>query len=451
MIPLGGPVLTAAEMRAAEAASGVALDVLMERAGAALAEAVWRFGGGQPVLVLCGPGNNGGDGYVAARLLAERGLPVRLAASAPPATELARNAAAAWRRDVEDVIGAEPAPVIVDALFGTGLSRPLTAELRASLHRLVSSATLTIAADLPSGVGTDDGGDLGMARADITLGFAAAKPAHLLQPSAAGCGRVLIADIGCPVASRTEVLRRPVLAAPGPADHKYTRGMVAVVPGEMAGAASLGVTAAARIAGYTVFCGKGDAPHSVVRRGFEKMLADPKLGGLLIGPGLADTTENRARLDAALASPLPLILDAGALGLVTSMRLRRHAATIVTPHEGEFGRLFGERTGSKLERARQAAAESGAVVILKGSDTVIASPDGRAAIAPMASPWLATAGTGDVLAGIASGLLARLHDPHDAACAAVWLHAEAARRAGPALIADDLAAHLPAALAACAR
>jgi ADP-dependent NAD(P)H-hydrate dehydratase / NAD(P)H-hydrate epimerase len=448
--PLGGPVLTAAEMCAAELACGAPLDVLMDRAGEALAEAVWRFGSGAPVLVLCGPGNNGGDGYVAARLLRERGIDVRVVASGEPRTDLAKVARARWPGAVTTIWESEPAPVMLDAVFGTGLTRALDSELGTALWTLYALSDLIIAADVPSGVGSDDGAVLGAIPADITIALAAAKPAHLLQPAAALCGRVFVADIGCPVSSEASVLPQPSLPAPGPEDHKYSRGMVAVVAGEMGGAATLAVTAAARCAGYTVLVGEGDAPASVIRRGFEATISDPKLGVMLIGPGLSDTAANRARLEAALASNVPLVLDAGALGLVTPQELRRTAATIVTPHAGEFDRLFDVGDIDKLTRARAAAVESGAVVVFKGSDTVIATPSGEAILAPAASPWLASAGTGDVLAGIVAAMLARGLAPMKAASAAVWLHGDAARRAGAGLIADDLAGHLPAALAACA-
>ncbi|UVO53875.1 NAD(P)H-hydrate epimerase [Sphingomonas sp. SUN039] len=451
MRPLGGPVLTAAEMRAAELGCGVPLDELMERAGRALAEAALRFGGGAPVLVLCGPGNNGGDGYVAARVLAERGITVRVAALAPPKTDLASGARAAWSGDIEVLDLAHPAPIVVDALFGTGLTRPLDAMWREPLVRFRGAARFVIAADLPSGVGADDGTDFGAVSADLTLAFGTAKPAHLLQPTATLCGRVIITDIGVLAPSRTKVLRKPFLSAPSASDHKYTRGMVAVVASDMAGAATLGATAAAHLAGYTVLCGKGEAPASVVRRGFEATLADPKLGAMLIGPGLSDTPANRIKLDAALASQVPLVIDAGALGLVTPGQLQRQAPTILTPHEGEVVRLFGRLDGSKIDRARIAAERSGATVIYKGSDTVIASPDGRVTLAPPASPWLATAGTGDVLAGIATAMLGRGLLPHEAASAAVWLHGDAASRAGAGFIADDLCRHIPAALSAATR
>lgn len=448
MTPLSGFVLTAAEMRDAETASPLALSEMMERAGAALADAAARFGNGAPVLVLCGPGNNGGDGYVAARYLSDRGIAVSVAATGGPKTELANAARARWAKPVGDIADAEPAPVLIDALFGTGLARPLEGSIAAQLKRL--RGAFVIAADLPSGLGADDGSDLGAIPADITIAFAAAKPAHLLQPAAAKCGRVLIADIGISTKSRAHVLMRPVLAAPGPHDHKYMRGMVAIVPGDMPGAATLGTTAAARIAGYIVLCGKGDAPACVVRRGFEATLADAHLNAMLLGPGLADRPPNRAKLAAALASHVPLVLDAGAFAMITPGQLsERRATTILTPHAGEFDRLFEASNHSKIDRARDAATRARATIVFKGPDTVIASPCGQVTLAPAASSWLASAGTGDVLAGIVAGLLARGLDPHAAAAAGVWLHGEAARTAGPALIADDLPAHLPQAIAAC--
>lgn len=450
MRALSGPVLTAAQMRAAEIDCGVPLSELMERAGAALAEAAWRFGAGAPVLVLCGPGNNGGDGYVAARVLAAQGAEVAVAMSGPPTTDLARAAAEKWRGPVRALTDASPAPALIDALFGTGMKRGLAPDIAMPLHRLSDAAHFVIAADLPSGLSTDDGRDLGAAQADLTVAMGAAKPVHLLQPGAAKCGRVLIADIGISARSDWNVLGRPHLAAPRPDDHKYTRGMVAIVPGEMAGAATLGASAAARLAGYTIFCGKGDAPASVVRRGFEKTLADPKLDAMLIGPGLSDTADNRTQLAAALASHVPLVLDAGALALVSAADLKGRAAPLIlTPHEGEFERLFGVLPGSKADRAQTAAARCGHTVILKGADTVIASPGGQLTFAPAASPWLASAGTGDVLAGIAAAILGQGLPPHEAACVAVWLHGEAARLAGVGLMTDDLPAHLPAALSAC--
>ena len=446
MRPLSGPVLNAADMRVAELACGVALNDLMEQAGRALAEAVLRFGSGAPVLILCGPGNNGGDGYVAARVLAERGVPTKVAALDHPSTELAKAARRRWNGEVLPLHLAAGAPVLVDAVFGTGLTRALDREVRSSLLRLSACARIVIAADLPSGVGTDDGSDLGAVPAHITLAFGAAKPAHLLQPAARLCGRVLATDIGIAATSNIDVLSRPHLNAPAPTDHKYSRGMVAVVAGPMMGAATLSVSAAAHLAGYTVLCGSADAPAAVVRREFSATIADPNLRAMLIGPGLTDAPGSRVKLEVALASSVPLVLDAGALGMVTPENIQRAAATVLTPHEGEFGRLFGATEGSKIDRARLAARRSGATIVFKGSDTVVASPDGRVTLAPAASPWLATAGTGDVLAGIVTAMLGRGLGAHKAACAAVWLHGEAARRAGVAFRADDLCAHIPAAV-----
>lgn len=450
MRPLSGPVLTAAEMLAAERACGVPLNTLMERAGHALADAVIRFGADQSVLIACGPGNNGGDGYVAARVLAERGLTVRVAASADPATDLARGARTRWIGPVEPLVDAASVPILVDALFGTGLRRPLDAATGKALKRLSAGARLMIAADIPSGLATDDGGDLGAVGADITIAFAAAKPAHLLLPGAAKCGTVLIADIGVPVSSDINVLARPALALPTVDDHKYTRGMVAVVGGAMPGAGALAARAAAHSgAGYVVTLGiECDLPDAIVARpasDLAVMLGDARLGALVIGPGLGKGRDGALR--EALSSAVPLVVDGDALTGFTA----RAAPTILTPHAGEFARLFGQGEGSKLDQTRAAARMANATVVFKGADTVIASPDGRARLAPLGTPWLSTAGTGDVLAGIAGAMLARGLDAHNAACAAVWLHGAAARAAGPAFIADDLIAHLPVAIAQAVR
>jgi len=454
--PLTGPVLTAAQTRAAEEAAmagGTSVDTLMERAGHAIAEAVWRFGGDRAVLVLCGPGNNGGDGYVAARILKARGISVRVAALAEPRTDVARRAAALWDGSVEAVEGAAPAPIIVDALFGTGLARALDAELTQQLQRLRAAARLVVAVDVPSGVGTDDGANLGAVAADVTVALAALKPAHLLQPAAGLCGHVMRADIGIAAESAMSVIARPRLAAPGPADHKYTRGLVTVVGGAMPGAARLVATAAARSgAGYVVLvgdAGETGTPNSVVRRTVEDALADERTAALVIGSGLGRDEAAEALLSRALATSFPLVLDADALRFLTARQLKaRMAPTLLTPHEGEFTALFGRGQGSKIERARAAAEASGCTIIFKGADTVVASPDGCVGLGARASHWLASAGTGDVLAGVSAAMLARRMDSHEAACAAVWLHADAARRAGAGLIADDLCLHLPAALAA---
>jgi hydroxyethylthiazole kinase-like uncharacterized protein yjeF len=457
------PILLAAGMRAAEEAviaAGTSVDTLMERAGRAIAQAAHAISGGAPALVLCGPGNNGGDGYVAARHLRACGVSVRVASIGTPATAAARAAAACWDGPVQTIAQAAPAPLLIDCLFGTGLRRPLGADLSAALARLAGAARFAIAADLPSGVASDDGGILSPVPAfDSTIALGALKPAHLLQPAAARCGRLVVADIGLgDIASPLVEVARPHLPAPGPADHKYSRGMVAVVAGSMGGAALLAATAAQRAgAGYVMSVVGG--PHALVHRAADdpaavsEALADRRIGAIVVGPGLGRDDDARARLDAVLATDRPAVIDADAIVLLEGAVDRlaaRKAPAILTPHEGEFVRLFGAIGGSKVDRVRVAAARCGQIVVLKGADSVVAHPDGRAAIAPPAPSWLASAGTGDVLSGITGAMLARGMDPFDAACAALWLHGAAARAAGPALIADDLAAHLPPLLGACA-
>lgn len=450
----GGPILTAAQMRAAEQAAfdtGVDDYGLMETAGAAVAEIIWRAGHRRDTLVLCGPGNNGGDGFVIARLLRERGVAVRVAALGESRTVSSQRARAAWAGPVEDMMTAAPAPQLVDALFGTGLTRGLDEAVAARLCDLAGAATISHAVDLPSGVDTDSGALLSavpLFGTSIALG--AWKPAHLLQPAASHMGRLVLADIGIAVPSAVHRLGPPELSVPGSDAHKYTRGLVAVVAGDMPGAACLSAQAAARSgAGYVRLIADAAVPgvsHAIVRSG---ALDFDRARAVLVGPGLGRDPAAWERLAAVASADVPYVADADALWLFAEMGfggLSRPA--IVTPHEGEFQRLLGDVSGSKIAQALAAARSSGAVVVYKGADTVIAAPDGRAAVAHGASPWLSTAGTGDVLAGLAAGRLAVTGDPFRAACEAVWLHGEAARRAGPAFVADDLPGALPAAIAA---
>ncbi|MDR6787993.1 hydroxyethylthiazole kinase-like uncharacterized protein yjeF [Sphingomonas sp. BE138] len=452
MIPIAGTaVLTAAQMRAAEdtaIAAGVSVDALMQRAGAGVADAVRRLAGVNEVLILCGPGNNGGDGYVAAARLHAAGRAVRVAALGEPRSPAAIAARARWTGTVEPLATAAPAPVLVDALFGTGLSRALDDVAGAALKHLTEQANLAVAVDLPSGVATDDGALLGDVPAfHVTLALGAVKPAHLLQPAAARCGAVRVIPIGVPTDSDAHVLARPALAAPAVDAHKFTRGMVAVVRGRMAGAAQLAARAAMHAgAGYVELLGATipGAPHALVRRRCDdQALGDPRIGALLIGPGLGRDDEARALVEQALATGHPLVIDGDALHLVTPEQLHARAAPLIlTPHAGEFAALFGASDADKLAAARAAAARADATVVFKGPDTVIAGPDGRARLSPAASSWLSTAGSGDVLAGAIAAMLAGGHAPLDAAAAGVWLHGEAARRLGPAFIADDLASAL---------
>jgi hydroxyethylthiazole kinase-like uncharacterized protein yjeF len=450
-------------MRAAEAvaiAAGTSVDTLMERAGEAAAEAIWRFGGPLPALVLCGPGNNGGDGYVIARLLAERGVEVRVAALGEPKTPAAAAAKARWNGPVEAIGNAPPAPLLIDALFGTGLQRPLDDVLAQHLGTLAAAARIKVAIDLPSGIASDDGSILSPVPVfDLTVTFGTLKPSHLLQPAARQMGRIVVANIGVKAESLLEEVGKPYLVAPGPADHKYSRGYVAVLGGEMPGAAALTAAAALRCgAGYVRLVGEGvvpGLPGAVVQSGAsaEAVLADGRVSAVALGPGLGRSAMARTLLDQALLTDVPLVLDADALTLAADAgpALFRRALhqPVLTPHAGEFARLFSDRSGSKVEQARRAAQASGAVIVYKGPDTVIAAPDGRAAIAPSSSHWLASAGTGDVLTGIIAAMRAFGLEAYEAACAGVWLHGRAAERAGPGLIADDLLTHLPGAFAEC--
>ena len=451
-------ILTAGEMRAAEAAAiaaGTPVETLMERAGTAAADAVWRFAGPLPALVLCGPGNNGGDGYVIARELAARGVPVRVAALAAPRSGAALAASHSWPGPVTTLDQAEPAPLLIDALFGTGLGRPLDEAPAGRLCDLAVAAHVRVAVDLPSGVATDDGAILSpVPDYDLTVTFQTLKPSHRLQPAARHMGRIVVADIGIAAESRLLEIGRPALRRPGPDDHKYSRGYVAILAGEMPGASALAAAAALRSgAGYVrLFAHEpvSGIPSAVVQSPGTAFDRDPRIGVIALGPGLGTGEEARRRLDSALESQLPLVLDADALNLLAQSAPPRFAdLPILTPHEGEFARLFGDLEGSKVERARAAAAAAGAVILYKGADTVVAAPDGRAAIASPAPHGLASAGTGDVLTGIVAAMRASGMEAYESACAGAWLQSRAAQLAGPGLIADDLVAHLPASVAEC--
>ena len=445
-IPADAPILTSAAMREAEAAcavQGTPLSQLMELAGAAVADTAWRMAAGAPVLILCGPGNNGGDGYVAARLLAERGAEVRVAALAEPTTDLAKAARAEWRGPVEAVDAAlAPAPLIVDALFGVGLSRPLADDLELLLQRFAGRRVLAV--DVPSGVETDGNADwMPPLAADVTLALGALKPAHVLLPTAPACGRVLLAPIG--ITPRSTMRTLPPLKADTPAAtaHKFNRGMVLVFAGPMPGAAGLASAAALRAgAGYVVLEGSERAPLSAIitesDARFGERLSDPRVGAVVIGPGFPAGDELLFDVEAALDSGKPLVLDAAAIAAALPRLCETPCRAILTPHEGEFARAFPELYGSKIDRAKAAAVRTGAVIVYKGADTIIAAPDGRVVAAWPGSPWLATAGTGDVLAGACGAMLARGGDAFDAAVAAVGWHIAQAERIGRGLVADDL-------------
>lgn len=448
----GRPILTAETIRAAEEAAiagGITVEQLMERAGAALAEATYRFAGPMPVLVLCGPGNNGGDGYVAARHLAQRGVHVRIAALAEPKSDAAKWARSHWAGPVE-ALGEEmeAAPLVIDALFGTGLTRGLDEGIAQQLRRLCAAGQLSIACDLPSGVETDSGEELSpIPPFDMTVTFGALKPAHLLHPAMHKCGRLVLADIGIGAEAAWHEIAAPVLPPLSAGGHKYDRGLVHALAGTMPGAIALAAKAAAYAgAGYVRVSTSRPIeglPSSIVQIDHAPV-NDERIGCLLVGPGLGDVPQV---LTLALTSRAPKVIDADGIAHLGEPERLKGQDAIITPHEGEFVKLFGELPGSKPERALEAARRSGAVVVYKGPDTLVASPDGRLGFAPHAHPWLASAGTGDVLAGVIAAMRARGLPAFEAACAGVWLHGRAAEIAGPQLIADDLAAAIPAAIA----
>ena len=430
--------MVAAEQRAID--SGTSVETLMERAGAALAEAAYRYAGKMPALILAGPGNNGGDGYVAARHLAQRGVEVRVAALAEPKTEVGKWARSQWGGEVESLGAATaPAPLLIDALFGTGLKKALEAAVVEHLFRLAADAKTRIACDVPSGVDSDSGAELGNVPAwDLTVTFGALKPAHRLFPAMHKCGRVVLADIGADVASDWHEIGMPSLPPLNAGGHKYSRGLVHALAGTMPGAIALAANAAARSgAGYVRVSTSRPIeglPASIVQTD-TATLNDERIGCILVGPGLGGIPQV---LTLALTSRAPKVIDADAIGLVEEPERLRGQDAILTPHEGEFERLFGKLAGSKAERALKAARQSGAVIVYKGPDTLVAAPDGRLGFAPPAPSWLASAGTGDVLAGMIAALRARGLEGFEAACAAVWLHGRAAELAGPHMIADDL-------------
>ena len=447
----GRPILTADAMRAAERRSidaGTSVEQLMERAGAALAEAAYRFAGPMPALILCGPGNNGGDGYVAARHLAERGVEVRVAALSDPASDAARWARGQWG-DVEALSDdTASAPMVIDALFGTGLKRGLEPAAAQQLSRLCDAAVASIACDLPSGIETDSGAELSPVPIfDLTVTFGALKPAHRLHPAMHKCGRLVLADIGIDAAGAWHEIAPSKVPPLDPGGHKYDRGLVHALAGKMPGAIALAAKAAARSgAGYVRVSTSlpiAGMPSAIVQLDTADV-NDERIGCLLVGPGLGDIPQV---LTLALTSKAPKVIDADAIGLLGEPERLNGQDAIVTPHEGEFRKLFGDAPPPKPERALAAARKSGAVIVYKGPDTLVASPDGRLGFAPAAHPWLASAGTGDVLAGISAAMRARGLPPFEAASAGVWLHGRAAEIAGPQLIADDLVGAIPSALA----
>lgn len=472
-------LLTPREMTCADQAamaSGIPGIALMAAAGRAIADVIVTHWEKCPVLVACGPGNNGGDGFVVARLLKEIGWPVQVALLGS-ADQLKGDAAwhlSKWDGTVHPLATSllDGSELVVDALFGAGLSREVEGLAAEFLHEVSRRQIPVCAVDVPSGVDGGTGQVRGVAvAARHTVTFFRKKPGHLLLPGRELCGRLHVADIGIPegVLEELEPIcaeNAPdnwagVLPRPGAVTHKYHRGHVLVRGGGvMTGAARLAAYAAARIGAglvtiavprkawpvYAASC-LSIMVEPISQNGFQDSLADERRNVVLLGPGAGVTGSTRTDVLAAAATGRTLVLDADALSAFSDEHAQLFAALhgpcVMTPHEGEFQRLFPSYDGDKMQRARRAAAESRAVIILKGADTVIAEPNGRVAINAGDAPWLATGGTGDVLAGMVAGLCAQGMQPFEAACAAVWIHAEAGRLAGPGMLSEDLPACLP--------
>lgn len=444
-------------MLAAEEAligAGISVEELMERAGTGAADWVWRVAAGRAVTVLCGPGNNGGDGYVIARVLAARGLTVKVIAPMAPQTSAAKAARASWGgTPVEFSEGS----LLVDCLFGTGLKRPLSDDLHGLLMGLSRAHDHAIAVDLPSGVASDSGRKLHhqFPTYACTLALGAWKYAHWLMPASEEMGTRKLVDIGIgAVAGAAHLVEQPKLYPPSACAHKYTRGFLAIVAGAMPGAAVLAARAAMHGgAGYVKLLGGADTPPDLVcdARPLEQALSDDRITALLIGPGLGRDASARERLMQVLAADRPTVLDADALHLLEPALLKtRQAPLIATPHSGELSALsqrFGIASSDKVAITRELAETMQATIIAKGADTLIASPGHPLCVTEPASSWLSTAGTGDVLAGLAASRLATGAQAHDAALEAAALHGEAARLAGPAFTASNLIDHIPHAFA----
>jgi len=489
---MGPELLTVEEMGRADrltidGAAGrpaVSGGALMAAAGAAVVDAILARWTRRAALVLCGPGNNGGDGWVIARLLAIHGWPVRVACLVDrerlrgDAAEAARR----WDGPVERLGGADPAALlkgtglVVDALFGAGLARPVDGDAAGMLEAVAAHGAPVVAVDVPSGIDGDTGAVRGTAvGADLTVTFFRKKPGHVLLPGRTLAGEIRVAEIGIP--DSVLAILQPVLAEndpslwaaavpwPRPGDHKYGRGHV-LIPGgaRMTGAARLAAQAARRIGAGLVSILAPETALAIYAAGppgllvapaadYAQHLADPRRNAVLIGPGLGVGEETRSRVLAARTAGKALVLDADGLTSFASAPEPLFDVLgpdcVLTPHEGEFARLFGEVApgADKLARTRAAAARTGAVVLLKGADTVIAGPGGRAAVNANAPPWLATAGSGDVLAGMIVGLLAQGMPAFESAAAAAWMHGVAAAAFGPGLIAEDLIDGIPPVLA----
>ncbi len=461
-------LLTPAQMAHADilaAKFGVTGPTLTANAGRAVCRAVMTRYRPCRTLVLCGPGNNGGDGYVVARLLQQSGWPVAVARLAPPRPGTdAASAALGWSGPAADFAPASAAraELVIDAVFGAGLSRDVDAHVAATL----AAASRVVAIDVPSGLDGATGAPLGFApQAELTVTFFRLKPGHVLLPGRTLCGDIVLADIGLPRRVLAQTERSIILNGPGQwclpvlaaAGHKYSRGHVTIVGGaSMTGATRLAAEGARRGgAGLVTIAAPRDAA-AIYRAGamgvivtdenLDLLLNDDRRQVWVCGPGLGVDAARRALLTLVTAKRT-IVADADALTAFSGDPDGLRGVAVLTPHAGEFARVFGPLASDRPKAAAAAAARTGAVLLLKGADTIIAAPDGRILINASAPPWLATAGAGDVLAGLVAAMLAQGMPPWEAAAAAAWLHGRAALAAGRGMVAEDIPAALPAAFA----
>lgn len=470
------PLLTSAHMRAAEASLFTRTDsyAAMNRAASAVAEYILNQFSVQKTAVCCGPGNNGGDGWLVAHYLRQAGWPVVVYAAKAPTEHMgdAGKAAASYGGNWQPLheFYANTAELVVDAMFGIGLNAPMQGVYVEVVAAIQASHAAVVAVDIPSGVNADTGAVMGCAvKADVTVTFAAKKVGHLLLPGLAHVGRLVVADIGIKqsdIDSMSASLwenATPILPQPRPDDHKYSRGQVLVYGGaEMTGAARLAALASARAGAGMVRVAAPDAAYDTYAQSlmsvmvervhhaddWEALLAAHTPNACVVGPGAGITKQTNIALARLLATNVPAVLDADSLSLLAQdARLRdaliaRSAPACITPHDGEYMRLAKamglDGAADKITRARALAAALNVTVLLKGADSVIAAPDGRTVINAVGPAWLATAGSGDVLAGLIAGLVAQGMEMFEAVCAAVWVHSHAGQLAGAGMIAEDL-------------
>ena len=471
------PVVTVAQMVAAEQRlfdQGVSVDALMQIAGEGAARLIWRIGGKTPTLILCGPGNNGGDGYVIAEFLRRHDVPVTVTQSAPPKTDAAQNARNKYKGDLVSLENAKPASQFVDCLFGSGLSRAVETELWAHFTRLFAGSARRFAVDLPSGIDADRAMPLNdVRRFDYTIALGAWKYAHLLQPTAELMGQISLINIGVDLANHlVNRLKKPNIAAPDASSHKYSRGLVVILAGAMQGAAILAAIAAqASGAGYVKILSLDTAPASLPvdivwqecanLSEISAALDDKRIAACLVGPGLGRDEQAKHLFDAAINCKASLVLDADGLYCVSEKIVgalhKNGRAAILTPHHGEFMHLVEsldisdqiENCMNKVDAAQYLARLLDISLIYKGNDSVLVSRSGETIIADRNNPWLSVAGSGDVLAGALAARLANISDPTQAMCEAQYLQNRAAQLAGPSFSAARLAQHLSIALGHC--